>query len=1453
MSKLKLDNMHIIIENKSGEVYYFDKFKRQSFNRVSLYRETSLEQNVGLNDLGIKPTQYIKNKTSLLLGELQRFEDTINKLGLSWSNSGNINFDDDSDIEDFSDDEEMLGLLDDEDSFYDFSEEDSFDDDDYDTEEYSTIKSSSQSDEELIDAWNTQVEVSRLEDDLKETAFSDTYVIDDKLELVYDIIKYKEPVLYEEYKDIEKEEIVYKQLRRQLSGEIKDNISDEKKFVIQEFGKRDFKEFLAGDLSKIFNKIAENNLEEDLTYQPKIENILLLNNKYCFGMKYSFYFKDFENTGYSVDYWISNGNIVKIVIRKDDETTYNIFTGVTNFSKVKLNKRYKGVPYFERKSNQTNKKFRKAFNTSSLELLTLPTRTYYEEKYNLPNFDKVDYQIVNTEELLNKMISDIESLVTETTEVMHDPETGQIIDEKTVKKYPILSVDVETTGLKFYKFIPEEEKDKAVTISISWKPGMSRIIPIRMRYCKNLPVELVVEKLKPILETYPILAQNGAADVRFLYEDGIFLNLKEDLFLLMKHLFPYLATDENSSGLSNKRSKLRRGLEVPVKHTTGYDMLDLKKEVFTPNKLDFDFSLLNEEYMIIYGCPDTDLLLRAWSVMRTKLETRQLSAYKNTVEASKNLAILATYYGIGISKEIFIDHEKILLDDLKLIEETIYKVTGETPKSLSITSPPQIVNYIYGVLNVPITHNTKRSAKTGELTADKAVLKELSELKLAEAEQTAVLKEDLLSTEFNGAPEQLDSDGKPLSKYILLKSSDINARKYPFCYMLLKYRELHKIYTGYYNKISNNSINGMIHPEYGVGKTVTWRTTEGIQTTKGSLKSGFCVHDPDEYYMFGFDYSTEEVRLAVNQSTDENLINSLKDPELDIHAKAASDLFGVPIHLVDKGLRSKAKACNFGIIYGIKPKRLASNIYGVINPTKEQIDDTTEVYNLYCRKYEKILDPLKSSMDFLMSKGYLYNRMGYKVIYDDVIDLDRYESAIFDSRITSPVKVPIDSDLMERFGWSLLNKAGNYPIQSWAGGILLENINKFCKRLQKEGLWGKVFLPLAVHDECNFIVHKSVNPFHILTIVKEVFELDMEKILGKNACPLYIGCGFGMSWGECKADERELPVKLQNQLIEEFKNGTYKKDFHPREIPQYFLERKYQFFRERLAELFVELKTNPVLETGKYTDILSKELFVTKNANELLVKKVDGKKITIKSGSSSYNFDYILEIISPILGINPKDIEIVETESLTEQQTKFQEDLIPRELITLTKKVLHKRLEVSILKSGSRLILNLENINKEKQKKLLQYIKNFKVPSEDLNKYPEASDLFVKVSSSIIDTKVKINGLPNNVNQHIENILNNKEPFILKETVLDEENRYYYENEYLYIKPKTKQNLLDTISFLQKENKIISVGTPNKNLLKGGKVVVLQTVEDSSINPKNLIIRKLSISDEDKLNRLLNK
>lgn len=893
--------------------------------------------------------------------------------------------------------------------------------------------------------------------------------------------------------------------------------------------------------------------------------------------------------------------------------------------------------------NLSTEQLKRVSNTFSSRCIYLPKPQALIEKYgiNMSYVNDCNYEIIDTEEKLKRMVEDCKNKM---------GDTG------------VVAYDAETTGLRFRRFATN--KDILCTHSLSWEDGQSVIIPVRMKYVQNIEPEIANKYLRTILEVNPILAHNGNADVRFLTGDNINLNLQEDTLHLIKHVLPFVT--------NYKEVGFGRYLDDLCKKMFGYEMIDMKKMVYDPSNATFDFSIVNEDYLIYYGCPDTDLCRRLWKVLRAKLNPQQLIPYKNTVRFAKHLAISSSYSGLGINEKLIYDEIDRSEKLLKRLQDIIYAYTGEDRTTLGLTSPVQKTQYLFGKLGATIQEAGKSA--DAKLSADKAVVNKLAGIKLPTP--TDHFKQDIL-----------DVDGKPL-----IKADTLNSLKYPFCKLVRTHDDLQSNVNSNLNRMIKNSQEQIFYPDFSVGKTDTWRTIDGIQTMKNELKIAIVPpnntvtqQNNENWYWASTDYRTQEICLAANNSNDWKLISILQDVEADLHSETAADLFETKPYQVTKAQRSNAKTCNFLLAYGGKAYALGQKIYNTDLLTEEQLVEARDLFDLYCYKRAEMLKPLQMAKVFVSENGYIVNKVGYKMVYPSIIKKNKMIDEVFDTNVLENNITPeIDYDQKRIFLGQLLNACGNYPIQSWAAGILMEVYHKLIQKIKDDGYENDIFVPLTVHDEVGTAFRSDkIHPYYIIHLQLETLVDDMSYLNKPQVAPLYVGIGFGPNWYTAKDDPAELPIKLQYILQKEYLEGKCptREEILEEGIYEHFIRRKKEYTRDRCIEALKEMYDNKHYKRTEVEYILSQVDMFTG-------KQMQANFDICKPKSSEIDIEKILRVIYEIPDDQPipEDITYEEGEPIQEDDAESEDKNV--EFFFVQGKI-HERINVS----EKYLQINLANLN----------------------------------------------------------------------------------------------------------------------------------------------------------------
>lgn len=306
--------------------------------------------------------------------------------------------------------------------------------------------------------------------------------------------------------------------------------------------------------------------------------------------------------------------------------------------------------------------------------------------------------------------------------------------------------------------------------------------------------------------------------------------------------------------------------------------------------------------------------------------------------------------------------------------------------------------------------------------------------------------------------------------------------KHPIVDDVLEYRMLTKLKSTYADGLLKViSEDGRIHTNFQMTVTATGRlssTEPNLQNIPVRKKLGaqirtMFVASPG-MTLVDADYSQIELRLLAHISGDENMRDAFLSGE-DFHAVTASKVFNVPLNQVDSSLRSRAKAVNFGIVYGISAFSLAQDIGVWPNEAKAYME-------AYLEKYHGVRDYMKNIVEQAKEQGYV------STLYGRRRELPELKSTNFNTRA---------------FGERV---ALNMPIQGTAADIIKLAMVHVFQRLKEEGLQSRLIL--QVHDE--LIVEC---PEEEADHVCEVLKYEMEHA-AELAVPLTVEVHKGHSWAE---------------------------------------------------------------------------------------------------------------------------------------------------------------------------------------------------------------------------------------------------------------------------------------------------------------------------------------------------
>lgn len=473
---------------------------------------------------------------------------------------------------------------------------------------------------------------------------------------------------------------------------------------------------------------------------------------------------------------------------------------------------------------------------------------------------------------------------------------------------------------------------------------------------------------------------------------------------------------------------------------TGFEIKNLVFDVtlasylLNPNSSSYDIDKLNGEYEVeTYDGEDEFLcniapMIDLCNILEKKIKQCNQKKLLNEIEIPlSNVLAKMENLGFAVDKQGIEDFGKMLKENIENLKSEIYNSVG---REFNINSPKQLGVALFEDLALPCKKKTKSGYST---SAD--VLESLK-------------------------------------------------NQHPVVSMVLQYRTLSKLNSTYCEgllKVIGD--DGRIHSSFNQTETRTGRisSTEPnlqnipVRTELGrEMRKFFTAREG--WVLVDADYSQIELRVLADISGDKNMIDAFKNNQ-DIHAITASQVFNMPLDFVTGEMRSRAKAVNFGIVYGIGAYSLAKDI-GVTN---------------------------KEAKNYIES--YLKHYSGIDKYMHDVVEKAKdtgYVETVFGRRRYLP-ELSASNGMTRAFGERV---ARNAPIQGTAADIIKIAMIKVDKRLTEENLEAR--LVLQVHDE--LIVEC---PSHESMRVAMILQEEMEKAVSLSV-PLVADSAVGKTWYDAK-------------------------------------------------------------------------------------------------------------------------------------------------------------------------------------------------------------------------------------------------------------------------------------------------------------------------------------------------
>ncbi|MDE0929501.1 MAG: DNA polymerase I [Halioglobus sp.] len=583
---------------------------------------------------------------------------------------------------------------------------------------------------------------------------------------------------------------------------------------------------------------------------------------------------------------------------------------------------------------------------------------------------------------------------------------------ETLASAELFAFDTETTSLNYMEA-------RIVGVSFSVEPGRAAYVPLAHDYLgapPQLQREAVLAALKPLLEdeTRAKVGQNLKYDASVLANHDITLRGIRFDTMLESYVLDSIATRHDMNSLALKYLGQKT---IHFEDVAGKGVKQLT------------FNHVSVEEAGPYAAEDADITMRLHRTLWPKLEEQgRLAEVLTTLEVPL-IPVLSRIerQGALISRELLVQQSGELGERLQQLQAQAHLLAGE---EFNLSSPKQLGHILFEKLQLPAIKKTPKGAPS---TAEQ-VLAEL-------------------------------------------------ALDYPLPKVLLEHRSLSKLKSTYTDKLPQmvNPVTGRIHTSYHQAVTATGRLSSSdpnlqnipIRTEEGRrIRQAFIA--PAGYKILAADYSQIELRIMAHLSSDAGLLKAFNEGR-DVHTATASEVFEIALDAVTTEQRRKAKAINFGLIYGMSAFGLAKQLHLGRHEAQQYIER-------YFERYPGVADYMDRTRALAKEQGYVETLFGRRLYLPEI-------NARNKMRVQAAERTAI-----------------NAPMQGTAADIIKRAMLAVDDWLQQGKADARMIM--QVHDELVFeVADDEVDPVReqVCRLMSEAAEL---------AIPLLVEAGVGNNWDE---------------------------------------------------------------------------------------------------------------------------------------------------------------------------------------------------------------------------------------------------------------------------------------------------------------------------------------------------
>ncbi len=622
---------------------------------------------------------------------------------------------------------------------------------------------------------------------------------------------------------------------------------------------------------------------------------------------------------------------------------------------------------------------------------------------------------------LEELLGNVEGVEAADSDVQPQPDTHWevVTDMPALERWlaqllaaELFAFDTETTSLNYMEA-------QVVGVSFAVEPGEAAYVPLAHDYL-GAPAQLdrdeVLGMLQPLLEDpeRAKVGQNLKYDASVLANHGITLRGIRHDTMLESYVLDSTATRHDMNSLALKY--------------LGYKTIHFE-DIAGKGAKQLTFNQVKVEDAGPYAAEDADITLRLHQALWPRLSELEGPAAVYTAIELPLVPVLSRIERTGalVSRELLQQQSRELGERLQQLEVEAHDLAGE---AFNLGSPKQLGEILFKRLELPVLRKTP----TGAPSTAEEVLAEL-------------------------------------------------ALDYPLPRVLLEYRGLSKLKSTYTDKLPEllNPRTGRIHTSYHQAVTATGRLSSSdpnlqnipIRTEEGRrIRQAFIA--PPGYRIVAADYSQIELRIMAHLSCDAGLLHAFREG-LDVHRATAAEVFGVALEAVSAEQRRKAKAINFGLIYGMSAFGLARQLHLGRHEAQDYIDR-------YFERYPGVQDYMDRTRASAREQGYVETLFGRRLYLPEINARNKMRA-----------------QAAER-------TAINAPMQGTAADIIKRAMLQVDGWLQGSDVDARTIM--QVHDEL------------VLEVAEDAVEQVCDTLCGlmsdaaELAVPLLVEAGSGKNWDE---------------------------------------------------------------------------------------------------------------------------------------------------------------------------------------------------------------------------------------------------------------------------------------------------------------------------------------------------